>query len=1216
MVVKNVIIKGKHMTVQRAILGFLVGVFLTGCLSTLDPLSVSDRSEVTVKVDFLHRPLPEIPLPNDLATRYDPQSPTKRRINASMIATTYAESRVRTLIDQLDGWGVNQPITIPFTGPIDPLSILAGHRDIDYQTENDVVFLIDVTPTSPDYGQIIHLDVGEGNYPLTLEDLNGYWEHDPRGSTLSLTLDETEEDLNGNGVMDLGEDLNGNGVLDEGEDLDGDGALTPPEDLDGDGVLDHPNYLPCGAIGVEDLPCDADQKWSAPLQDDLKSRADALMTFYERETNTLILRAMRALRERTTYAVVLSKRIKDLNGDAIGSPFESTHHLSQQDALEKIFEFLPSAVKTEGIAFAFTFTTQSTSSNWVAVREGLYGFGVQAHIAERYPAQLKKITPLRDVNSPKFAEIENPYIMYTEDWIDAFAALAQTDLLGQEGDSRFFQAQMASQPFVDYHVIGSFSSPQLYSRVPLKSATESCAEICESVTGCESPIDSLIEGALDGMSCETRCAHWPTEVTRCFGRSLQCSSVMSCITPKVIEPESDEDNSSERVTEEESTEGDEAEGGSMTGAYQNALGQWENRCGPPQDCDDSQQDVSLWQEFNEQSWPNDLTTTPAATTPEEIWFWLMMPREDVRPEGPTPVAIIGHGYSSNRFESLAFAGFFAQHGIATLAIDCPSHGIEFKDEEFETASVLTDLFGITPFLRAANYGRASDQNFKPPVDSGADFWSAYIFHTRDVVRQCVLDYMQLIKILRSFDGKRRWNFDLNGDGEPELAGDFNADGEVDIGAGSPLSYMGASLGGILASLIGSLEPEVKVTLPISGGGGLGDIGVRSFQGGVREAVILRVMGPLFIGVPDGEDSTRVYTLITELNDDARHDVGHLPKLTPYDTILIENLENGERSCAYVQESGTFRVGVESDRGDRVKITAYSGPQLAGDEECGLRSDTRPKVRGVLDSFESEVIFSGRRYPSGAPLVTFTEGFGERRATPGLRRFLGLGQLVLDGGDPATYARHILEEPLKYPLKGDETGAHTIIVTTMGDMNVPASSGSTLGRSAGLIDYLRPLPEHGGKTANQVLLDTFATEAVHSLGRYFDQEGTPVHIDIELFSEGEDVWTKQGVPRLNAPLRSGLNTKDRLGGYSGAIFPYSSPEGQHGFNFPGVDQDIYIDQCESECAAEDSECLAQCENAYEGKFDVGFFLLNAFANYIKSGGLVWELKPCYSQNLCP
>ena len=151
------------------------------------------------------------------------------------------------------GW---TPITIP-SGPLSIESIKAGHSDADYDPSNDVLYLIDITPGSPSEGELQTLDIGEGNYPVILE-RNEYWKNDPRGWTLSLFFDETDEDLDGDGILDPGEDLNGNGVLDPGEDLNENGVLDPPEDTDADGVLDKPNYLPGMNPARDDLPGRAD----------------------------------------------------------------------------------------------------------------------------------------------------------------------------------------------------------------------------------------------------------------------------------------------------------------------------------------------------------------------------------------------------------------------------------------------------------------------------------------------------------------------------------------------------------------------------------------------------------------------------------------------------------------------------------------------------------------------------------------------------------------------------------------------------------------------------------------------------------------------------------------------------------------------------------------------------------------------------------------------
>src|SRR5437868_11752279 len=68
-----------------------------------------------VKFDVFHKPFADIPLPDDFATRYDPTSPTGRRLNASILAgpTTW-EQATRAELDKLSGWGTLAPISVAF----------------------------------------------------------------------------------------------------------------------------------------------------------------------------------------------------------------------------------------------------------------------------------------------------------------------------------------------------------------------------------------------------------------------------------------------------------------------------------------------------------------------------------------------------------------------------------------------------------------------------------------------------------------------------------------------------------------------------------------------------------------------------------------------------------------------------------------------------------------------------------------------------------------------------------------------------------------------------------------------------------------------------------------------------------------------------------------------------------------------------------------------
>lgn len=1114
----------RHVIVAAALLPVLA---LPACAEP-EGLMRAEPADITVKFDFDHLPLPDIPLPNDIATRSDPTSPTGLRVNASMLAATAYERRTRTLIDGLDGWGVYQPITIPFTGPIDVLDLRERHSDPDYATHNDAIYLINIDEDSPEYGKLEHLDVGNGNYPIVLERRDRYGSNDPREWTLSLMYDEADEDRDGDGVLDPSEDVNKDGVLQSSEDLDGDGVLDHAEDSDADGILDRPNYLP----------------GRAPARDDLAGRADALMSFYERETNTLIVAPMTPLREETTYAVVVTRRVRDTDGDPVGSPFPFVNHAAQTDTLLPLLEVLPDGIEANDIAFTFAYTTESVSKDWIAVREGLYGIGPQAHIGDEFPAEVTRLFPLKEIGEgTKFPDRTNAYAMAHEDWKIPLGLVIQM-FQGGDPTTQSYKSIIDGHDYVDFHAQGTYTSPQLFDRF---------------------------------------------------------------------------DESGERL---------------------------------PLDL---------------QSWPNDLERNPAKTRPEEIPFWLVVPRKEVsvRGEGKmAPVVLLGHGYTGNRAgELLGFAGFLAQFGFASLSTDNVSHGLPLAASDQELLGDLLRSAGLGPAAEAALFNRGGDGNGDGwhdqdlnkdgVVDSGSDFWTAYLFHMRDMVRQSAVDYMQLIRIIRTWDGRTQWRWDRDGDGEAEpididgdgdidLAGDFDGDGIVDIGKDSPIFVMGGSLGGIMSMTLGALEPEVEAIIPIAGGGRLTDVGNRSLQGGVPQAVLMRVMGPLFLATVGDDGTTRIHTQATELNDLADVPITTTTGVLAGDTMVAENLDNGEIGCAYlvpddIPDDGVAaraRIPLACDVGDRVELRLYRGDVLVpGAGECELEEGAEPmqvinRMEAPLDAEGNPILFEGDPI-EGGKLRALAEGFGLQRNTPSLRRFMSLAQMVVDPTDPGVLARYLGADPLTYPNKGDTTGARFLLVTSVGDMNVPASSGLTVGRAAGVIDYLNPHPVHG-VPVNQVILDTHTAEAVNVLGRHPyaevpDNENIRdllgldstfgAHVDVENFSDGNDIWGTN-IPRLDPPLRLASTTDswgNELAGMSGAAFPYPVPQGEHGFALPGEMTDWAIDICRETYGSNAEQCT---EEAIVGNtYDVGWFMFHTFGKFLRSATEAPWAIGCFAKDPC-
>ncbi|MSP92424.1 MAG: hypothetical protein EXR79_11605 [Myxococcales bacterium] len=1080
-------------------------------------LARSQAAEVTVKFDFLHRPLPDIPLPNDLATRHDPTSATLRRINASMVAPTQFERRTRELVDTLDGWGTFSPISVPFTGPIDVLDLAKRHHGDDYAFANDAVYVIDVTPNSPGFGKPRELDLGNGNFPVVLEKLDHYWRADPRGDTNSVLFEEIDEDTNANGKLD------------------------PGEDTDLDGRLDKPNWLPGTTKARKDM--------------DLAERADALMTFWERETNTLLARPLQPLRERTTYAVVVTRRLKDTKGKPVGSPYPWVHHLAQTDALRPLQDVLAANAATYGglkltdIAFAHTFTTGSMLADIVAVRDGMNGSGAQKALQAAFPPEVSNVAELHDAKPAK--PYESKYSVSGETFDVIVKLLAQTGIAGGGGVEATKRLGRALK-YVSHHAVASYDSPQFFDRV-----------------------------GKDGR----------------------------------------------------------------------------------------------WLGLNDQSWPPDLDKVAVPARKEKVTFWMTVPRKEATANGkPAGIVVLGHGYTGSKTEIFGLHAWFSMMGMVVVAIDNVSHGFDLSPKEQDQISQVFEGFGIMKLLGALMTNRSVDQNLDGQGDSGADFWTAYTFHTRDVVRQSAVDYMQLIRVLRGFDGKRTWKWDANGNGKADdLAGDFDGDGSVDVGGPeTPIHMTGGSLGGIMAAVVGGIEPQLLTTAPIAGGGGLVDVGVRSIQGGVKEAVTLRLMCPIYVSAPDKSGALDLATIVPDLNDDREIKVARLPadvvsKLAPGDSVRLDNLGNGEYDCARIFADTacqnacdadakvigktacraaclTLRLSVASDidfdAPQAHRFSFFKGdpfvPGLRDEEKgkaCTLKADAAKPVY-VAERFDYDVSLAHRiravSFKRGQTLSPLAEGLGLKRATPGIRRFMGFAQMVLDRADPAVYAQHFLTGDVKY-ANGEKVQTHALVLNTVGDMNVPVSTGAAIGRAAGLLDFKTKIPEWGGRTVNQTLIDTYVLEAVDKIPRFVAPDGTPVLFDPEDLSgsatptmlppAGQKVTFagplargKDGfhVPRLSPPLHTKAMAKDAAGGVSGTFFPFIEPAGKHGFWNPGEHWDSQRKQCEQDAEAAGKDGAGCKDGPW---FDHGSTVVSSLGAWMHSGGKAFRIVDCLVDG-CP
>jgi hypothetical protein len=960
----------------------LLALLLVGCAAPAGIRATPDGNGPMVLVDWDAEPLPELPFPNDLATRVDQSSPTGLRVNFSEAAATQTETDARRKVNEANGFGIFAPITVRFTAPLDLDAIVARHAD-DGVFIDDSIYVIDVTVGSPTYGKPVDLDMGHGRYPGDLVATDAYFANDPRSQGTSLLYETYDEDINGNGQME------------------------PGEDTDFDGVLDKPNLYP---LDSED-----------PRED--------LMTWYERETDTLILRPVMPLREKTTYAVVLTERLSGVDGLPVRSPWEYVHHTRQTEALEALVPTLfDLGLQVEDVGFAWTFTTASVTQDLRQIREGFYGDGPYAFLNEEYPPRIHALERMQE----PLTEAQNPFRVSRS---RLFGTLVNLGLFGEGAAADVLEEGFE---FIDYVGGGRFMSPQLNV-----------------------------------------------------------------------------------------------------------------------DRDDTGDTSEAW-------WDLDPSTGYMLREEGELTFTCVIPREDEGHQQPFPVAIYGHGYRSSRFEGLAFTGALARVGVATCLIDAPGHGPTLDADDAAEFLPVLEQFGLLPFLEHLESARDRDLDNDGEEDSGADMWTSDPFHTRDMVRQMVVDWFQMTRVFR-LCGEGTMGGDITGNGQEEVSCDWDGNGVPDIGGpDASISLMGGSLGGINAAVAAPLEPEFAAVIPVVPGAGLLDVGWRSDLSGVRQAAVGRVLSPFFLGQPGEDGSLAVTQMVTSITNMAEL---HVATLTPEEAtratqIRVTNHNNGEVRLHGIPDGGTFRIGIPADAlsaAEKRQVTGMpdTGPDVGAVYEVDFNEglgdsleveilDAAGGVIRTITTWERDVTHEGVTMRGGSPLVAASEGLGRKRGSPQLRRLVDVLRMVLEPADPASYAGAYHREPF------EEVGRPTnvLLMPTPGDTVVNVATGIALARIAGMYDY-RAHDSRYGMTVDRWLIERQVVRGLEEHGPYTDIDGNPALFDADDLDNGSDGL---GVPS-NAPLRASVTHES---GVSGLRLPYINTRGSHGFGLPHPDSLFDID----------------------------------------------------------
>ncbi|MCZ7583018.1 MAG: hypothetical protein M5R36_06605 [Deltaproteobacteria bacterium] len=447
----------------------------------------------------------------------------------------------------------------------------------------------------------------------------------------------------------------------------------------------------------------------------------------------------------------------------------------------------------------------------------------------------------------------------------------------------------------------------------------------------------------------------------------------------------------------------------------------------------------------------DIDTGEAEWQPEEVPFFIAVPKATAEFQPPYPVAFFQHANTRNRLDIIALADYLARKGIATIGIDAAEHGPEtyvsglfyvlegindarlgpILDLPAELISRLLlsifypsiDISGMSTdelvhtlktrtFLGAMMHGRSIDPEGIGIMISGQTFYSADIFRTVSISRQTVFDLFQGVRVLKNL------GTDWNGNGVIDLEeGDFNGDGIQDVGGIDPATgeelpvyFTSMSLGSILGIPFVALEPEIKTAAFNVPGGGLSDLMMLTTVPNIKTAIIADLTGPAFAGWYDPQRGKVAVTVNNEAPD--------IPltylEFRPGARVVLENLDSGEQIEEPMRDQGEFSLALAADKGDRMRLSLI-------DQESGEQ----------LDRFEWN---------------TFVRGLGVPRNTPEARSFIDSAQWAVSQSDPISFGRYLDMEP----RPGDAPKKYLVQLCSP-DAAVPLPGGAAMARAMGIMD---------------------------------------------------------------------------------------------------------------------------------------------------------------------